>query len=255
MIDCGKKVNGRSANDTPKCLLKIVEFLNSYKLNVNKEHSDGRVGSIADEDSCINALKQCEDFNVVDESIFNEDECGDKLCVVVPKAREWYDIKVVYDKKTYYINIKSSTLKTKDNVGCINEVMYGLFGKMIESSKNRSKTEKYESLYDEYNKCLENGFDDVEDYDYYFLIIDKMNNGECFITSLSHVNKDSIAPNGSNPPFQCRWDINSNEKSSKEEICKLVMETITSSLLKPLEIFRTNALITYMNIHNKSISL
>ena len=50
------KSNPKSAEDTPECLLKIVDYLNSYKLNVNKEHVDGRVGSIKDEESCIEAL-------------------------------------------------------------------------------------------------------------------------------------------------------------------------------------------------------
>lgn len=52
-----------SAEDTPECLLKIVEFINSINLNLNNT-ADGRVGSIHDEDDVINYLKESKEFIV-----------------------------------------------------------------------------------------------------------------------------------------------------------------------------------------------
>lgn len=243
-----KNINIKSAKDSPDCLLKIVDYLNSYKLKVCEEHEDGRIGSVKDENSCIEALKKCNEFNVVSESVFDETNCDNKITIVVPKAREWFDIRVVYDNKSYYVNIKSSTLKSKDNVGCVDEIMFGLFG---QRKYIKDKTKKYSILFEEYNKYKEIGFSDIEDYNYYFLIINKNNIDGCFITSLCHMNEKSISPNGSNPPFQCKWDNNSMERSSKEYICDLIMNVICQSLEKPAEILYTDALVTFRNTYKK----
>lgn len=61
-------------------------------------------------------MKQSDDFIVLDE---NDKIVKDKICIIVPKIREWYDIEVLYNNRHYYINIKSSTLKTYDNVGVL----------------------------------------------------------------------------------------------------------------------------------------
>ena len=95
------KSNPKSAEDTPECLLKIVDYLNSYKLNVNKEHMDGRVGSIKDEESCIEALYGSDEFITVKEEEFDGAEFNDKIYIVEPKIRNWFDILVVYNKKNY----------------------------------------------------------------------------------------------------------------------------------------------------------
>jgi len=252
MKSCGKKVGSiKSASDAPDCLLRVVEYLNTCELNICLEHADGRVGSIQDEDSCIDELRKCGEFNVISESDFDKFESDGKLCVVVPKVRDWYDIRVVYNEKSYYINIKSSTLKSADNVGCVDAIMYGLFGII---GNYKTKKDKYNALFKEYNKYKKIGFDEVEEYDYYFLVIDKNNNGNCFITSLCHMNKKSIRPNGSNLPFQCKWDLNSPEKYNKEEVCDLIINTIFNSLKKSADIFQEDGLVEYMKSKNDDFS-
>lgn len=240
-----------SAKDTPECLLKIAEYLNSYKLNVNKEHKDGRIGSIKDEDSCIEALKESNEFITINGVDFEGVGHDGEIYIVIPKVRDWYDIRVVYNKKNYYINIKSSKLKTPDNVGSVDSIMFGLFGKNI---KSNNKDDKYAELFHAYNEHSDNGFDDVEDFDYYFLIVDK-HSGRCFITSLCHMNKKSIQSNGSNPPFQCKWNLNSKERLNKEEICNLIMEAIFNSLVKTIAIFNTEHLKIYIDRHKKKVSI
>ena len=114
-----------SSKETPECLLKIVDFINSKTLKTNIS-KDGRVSSIKDEDDCINLLRTSDDWDVIDEKY----ESGDKMTIVVPDSREWYDIEVVDNGKHYYVNIKSSTFKSYDNVGSPSFILYGLFGKM-----------------------------------------------------------------------------------------------------------------------------
>lgn len=241
-----------SAEDSPECLLKIADYLNSYKLNVNKEHVDGRIGSIKDEDSCIEALGKSDEFITVKEDDFDGAEFDDKIYIVEPKIRNWYDILVVYNKKNYYINIKSSTLQSADNVGSVDTIMFGLFGKKI---KSNDKDKKYAELFHEYNMRSDIGFDDIEGIDYYFLVVDKNNNGNCFITSISHMNKKSIKSNGSNPPFQCEWTKNSNKKNNKKDICNWIIEAIFNSLIKTVSIFNTEPLKVYIDRHKKKVSI
>lgn len=71
-------------------------------------------------------LRTSDDWDVIDEKY----ESGDKMTIVVPKSREWYDIEIVDNGKHYYVNIKSSTFKSYDNVGSPSFILYGLFGKM-----------------------------------------------------------------------------------------------------------------------------
>lgn len=239
-----------SAKETPECLLKIVEFINSKTLKTNIS-KDGRVSSIKDEDDCIDLLRTSDDWDVID----GKYESGDKMTIVVPNAREWYDIDVVDKGKHYYVNIKSSSFKSYDNVGSPSFILYGLFGKM-KSIKDMSTAEKYSELYLEYNKHEESGYDDVKDFDYYFLILDKNNGRGCFITSLNHITKDSIKPNGSNPPFQCNWTKNSQRIIlKKSEIADIIMDVIFHSLVKSVDVFETEPMKKYIEKHKKIVSM
>lgn len=69
------------------------------------------------------------------------------------------------------------------------------------------------------------------------------------------MNKKSIQSNGSNPPFQCKWNLNSKERLSKEEICNLIMEAIFNSLVKTIAIFNTEPLKIYIDRHKKKVSI
>ena len=239
-----------SSKETPECLLKIVDFINSKTLKTNIS-KDGRVSSIKDEDDCINLLRTSADWDVIDEKY----ESGDKMTIVVPNSREWYDFEVVDNGKHYYVNIKSSTFKSYDNVGSPSFILYGLFGKM-KSIKDMSTAEKYAELYFEYNRREESGYDDVKDFDYYFLIINKNNNRKCFVTSLNHITKDSIKPNGSNPPFQCNWVKNSSKiVLKKSEIADIIMDVTFHSLIKSVDIFETEPMKKYIEKHKKRVSV
>lgn len=237
-----------SAEDCPECLLKIVNYINQRTFKSNK-HNDGRVGSIKDEDDCISLLKESDDFIVSNEVIDNMEK--DKTYIFVPKIREWYDLEVVYNNKHYYINIKSSNMKTYDNVGGVSAILFGLFGKR-ESLSSKKKSEQYSKLFYEYNKYESGGSKDLNNIDYYFLVINKQKLDGCFLTSLNHITKDSIRPNGSNLPFQCNWSKNSHKKIlTKSQICNIIIDTVWESLVKSIDIFEQEPIKIFMKNHNK----
>lgn len=250
----GEKSNGlvESAKDSPDCLLKIVQYLNTVTFQATKT-KDGRVGSIKDEDDCIELLKKSKDFDVFEDKDYTINP--DKICCIIPKKRDWYDIDVVYNNKHYYVNIKSSNLKTFDNVGSSSAILFGLFGKKS-SLENKTKADQYAELFFEYNKCKEQGYEKIKDIDYYFLVINKNKTNNVFITSLNHINKNSIKPNGSNLPFQCNWAKNSSKiELSKSQICDIVLETIFESLIKSIDIFEKEPIKIYMDKHKKKVDL
>lgn len=205
----------------PGCLLEIIEYLNSKNFKPTRK-SDGRVGSISDEELCIEILKESDRFKVVKDSEY-EDRMSvshnDKILIFDGKDRDWYDIRVKdTDGKIYYINIKSSSLSRPDNVGSLTSIFYGMFGKTkFENKKDLSK--QYGELFAEYNKHFKSDdFDKFESIDYYYLIINKNDTKHSFFTSINHFTKDSIQPNGSNLPFQCNW-IKNTTKAQQKKIC------------------------------------
>ena len=68
------------------------------------------------------------------------------------------------------------------------------------------------------------------------------------------MNEKSIRPNGSNLPFQCKWNLNSPEKYNKEEVCDLIISTIFNSLKKSADIFQEDGLVEYMKSKNDDFS-
>ena len=87
--------NKKNYGEYPECLLKIVEYLNSYKINVSRGHNDGRVCSIEDEGRCVDALRQCDEFIVKNFDEFCESECDDNsIYIIVPKERYLYEKKL-----------------------------------------------------------------------------------------------------------------------------------------------------------------
>lgn len=129
--------------------------------------------------------------------------------------------------------------------------MFGLFGKQ-KILNSKSKIEKYSELFYEYNKHEDNGYEDIKESDYYFLVINKNRTNECFVTSLNHINKDSIASNPSNLPFQCKWVKNSSKIIlDRQKVCDIIMETIFKALIKSIELFEKEPIKIYMSRHNK----
>lgn len=234
-----------SGDDIPECLIEILDFIKNQNINTTKS-KDGRVGSIKDEDDCLDLLKGSDIFDVRNGTEYEDRKPinKEKISILIPKVREWYDMLVI-DKNgnKYYVNIKSSSLKTPDNIGSLSSILYGMFGII---SKETKKAKQYSELFFHYNKHKDNDdFDNFKNIDYYYLIINKNITNKSFFTSLNHFTKESLRSNGSNLPFQCNWSYNSIKVENKKKVCDIIMSTIYDSLLKTVEIFNEKPIKVY----------
>jgi hypothetical protein len=161
----------------PQILIEVVEYLNSISISVSENHEDGRVNSIDDEDTIIKLLIK---------------KYGDNI--EVPKARDWWDVKVF----GYPLNIKSSRYgSAADNFSSKAAILYALTNLPEEKVKVTSWKKFQDALR---NHSYENNY-----RDYYIFSLNKQTN-EVHISSLKTLRK--ITPNGNNLPFQIKWADN-----------------------------------------------
>lgn len=129
------------------------------------------------------------------------------LTFAVAPNRTWYDFLVSgtkADDPWIPINLKVSTLRGNDNVSSKAGLFYALTG--------LQPTNRLVANWDSF--CLNvaaNVRRENCDSDYYFIVVEKNRGnevGQVFWTSLLHIER--VTPNGSNPPFQCRWGENMN---------------------------------------------
>ena len=129
------------------------------------------------------------------------------LTFAVAPNRTWYDFLVSGtnpDDPWVPINLKVSTLRGNDNVSSKAGLFYALTG--LRPTNN---------LVGNWDSFCRNAAENVRredcDADYYFIVVEKNRGnevGQVFWTSLLHIER--VTPNGSNPPFQCRWGENTN---------------------------------------------
>jgi hypothetical protein len=166
----------------PSILLDVVEYLNSIAISVSGNHEDGRVNSITDEDTIIDILVE---------------KYGDNI--EVPKARDWWDVKVF----GYPLNIKSSKFgSAADNFSSKAAILYAL----TDLPEDKVKV----SSWKKFQQALANNSSDDNQRDYYIFALNKTTN-EVHLSSLKTLSK--INPNGSNLPFQIKWSDNTNPVS------------------------------------------
>jgi hypothetical protein len=159
-------------------LLEVVSFLNSTSIAVSEGHEDGRVNSIADEDTIIDLLIE---------------KYGSEN-IIKPPPRCWWDVKIF----GYYFNIKSSKYgSAADNFSSKAAILYALTD-LPEEKLNVSSWKKFQDALKTYGG-KEN------DRDYYILSLNKVTN-EVHLTSLKSLNK--LTANGNNLPFQIKWADN-----------------------------------------------
>ena len=187
-------------------LKQIIESGN-ITFNASTISQDGRVNSIKDEDKIALYIK----------NLF-----GDKCNIAPP--RFWYDVALTIDGKFYPINIKSVTGKTADNISSKDGMFYAITGL-------DPRTEKVTPFKTFENKLL-NNINYSGDADYYFVIFFKETK-EIFFTSLKRV--CTLTPNGSNLPFQCKWNNNKvyttrNNKDQINYIIKVYCESVKKKI-------------------------
>jgi hypothetical protein len=173
----------------PLILQYSQKYLSLQDLELSSKLEDGRCDSSLDENIIIDRLK---------------DKFNDRI--LKPKIRMWFDV-LLYDFVHGWIpiNIKTTKIKTSDNVGNLSICVYsytntklilsleksycnGLMSKvLIEKLKNK-----------EYNKNYKK--------DYYFLVVNKSDTKDVIINSLKGLSE--LTPNLNNLPFQVCWDKN-----------------------------------------------
>lgn len=169
---------------------------------------DGRINSITDEATIALHIK----------NLF-----GDKCNIAPP--RFWYDLSLTIDGRFYPINIKSVTGKTADNISSKDGMFYAITG-LDPRAEKVTPFQVFE------NKLL-NNIDYNGDADYYFIIFFK-NTKEIFFTSLKRI--CTLISNGSNLPFQCKWNDNKvyTDRSNKDQI-DYIIKMYYESVKKKIE--------------------
>ena len=186
----------------------------SFLSNLNLIHSttgDGRLDSAESEDTVIQHLQE----------LFQDSD----ICVEKAPARYWYDIAFKCEEQTYYANIKITSGTQADNISSKLGLFYALTGILPTDVKDVNLNH-----WGPYNRKLLANLNYNCDADYYFIVYFK--DSESFlVTSLKRI--QTLTPNGSNLPFQCKWSENDVFSTrTSEEQSKYLMDTYYDSCLK-----------------------
>ena len=189
--------------------LKQIIETGKNTLNPAADSDDGRINSITDEHTIALYIKD----------LFGEDKCQ------IAKPRFWYDVALTIDGKFYPINIKSTTGKDSDNISSKDGVFYAITGLDPRAEKVTPFKTFEEKLL---NNIKYNG-----DSDYYFVVFFK-DTKELFFSSLKRI--CVLTPNGSNLPFQCKWNDNKiyTTRNSEEQI-NYIINMYYESVKKKIE--------------------
>lgn len=162
----------------PSYLTDAVTYLSGL-VTINEDHEDGRVNSIADEETVIQLL---------------EEKYGD--AVERPKAREFFDVRLF----GHPIQIKSSSYSkgASDNFSSKAAILYALTSLSEEEIQKVRGWESFESSLLQYAN-------EENDRDYYIISVNK-DDSTVHLSSLKSLNK--LTPNGNNLPFQIQWKKN-----------------------------------------------
>jgi hypothetical protein len=162
----------------PQELTDAVNYLSGL-VTINEDHEDGRVNSIADEETVIKLL---------------EDKYGD--AVERPKAREFFDVRLF----GHPIQIKSSSYSkgASDNFSSKAAILYALTTLTEQELQKVRGWEQFESSLLQYANE-----DNKRDY---FIISVNKDDSSVHLSSLKSLKK--LTPNGNNLPFQIQWKNN-----------------------------------------------
>jgi len=204
----------------PLILYIIQNYLSKQNYNFININNDGRVNSNFDEDQIIDIL---------------ENRFGNKI--KKPAIRNWFDVGI-YD--TYYgwlpINIKSTKIKTSDNVGNLALCVHAYTNYTLDLNCTYDNGPMACILFD---KLKNKEYNYQHKKDYYFLVLNKNDNQDIIINSVKGLTK--ITPNLNNLPYQVKWDINRNFIYKNINVC---ISDFLESIKKPKpnwkETFLTN---------------
>lgn len=193
----------------PNTLLEIQKFLIEKQLKLSSPLKDGRLNSSFNEDEIIKLIKK-------------------KFKISEPNSRQWFDFSFEENGEFYPINIKVTTTDTADNLNCKLGIYYALSGLMPDFSNGIDWLNYFERLKENIGKNKKK--------DYYFLIINKNNPEDIFISTLKSIK--TLQANGNNLPFQCKWGDNKiMKKRSFEESKKFILTKFGESIKLRADIY------------------
>ena len=175
----------------PNVLRAARQHVSDANCDMKYQHADGRVDSIEHEGEIVKCLQQ---------------QFGERIRVA--KVRWWYDI-LLHD---YYcgwipVNIKTTTMRTSDNVGNLTICAYAYTNLNVGFDKKRNIGYWKERLPVAIaNKRQLNR----SNRDYYFLVVNKSNPADVVVNGLRGI--DCLTCNASNLPFQIKWMTNRKYK-------------------------------------------
>lgn len=151
----------------------------------------------------------------------------------------WYDFLVRSEDESIWlpINLKVSSLRGRDNLSSKEGLFYALTGIRPQGGMIRN--------WDLFCKNMAAHVKRTEcSADYYYLVVQKasadMPVGRVFWTSLLQLQR--VSPNGSNPPFQCKWRENMDRAGwSRQEAVDNLLDVVGETFVlraKALESFK-----------------
>jgi hypothetical protein len=183
----------------PLIMYKIKKYLKLQMFQFSTQNEDGRINSCIDEDEVIKLLIE---------------KFGEKI--KKPKIRMWYDI-LIYDN--YYnwipVNIKTTTTKTPDNTGNLAMCIYAYTDEILDLYECYGNGKMSELLF---IKLKEKNYNNINKKDYYFIVLNKLNQSDIIINSVKGLT--TLTSNINNLPFQVKW--NNNRIFNYENINKKV---------------------------------
>ena len=147
-------------------------------LNLTRTTRDGRVNSTFNENEIVALIAQ-------------------RFEIQRSESRDWFDFAFEEQGIFYPVNIKVSTTETTDNLNCKLGIYYALTGQLPDFPNTISWENYFCRLS---NRIVDNNCD------YYFLIVNKDNTQDIFLSSLKSIRH--LVPNGNNLPFQACWNDN-----------------------------------------------
>lgn len=175
-------------------------------------NGDGRLTSAISEDLVINFLQ----------NLFIQKNIP--ATIEVAPMRYWYDFLIKFkDGENIPVNLKITTGNQADNISSRKGMFYALTGL---SPNKVSGLERHAS----FNEQLLKNYNPESHTDYYFIIYFKDKENFLF-TSLKRI--ETLIPNGSNLPFQCKWKNNFiYTKRNEKEQSDYILNTFIDSFIK-----------------------
>lgn len=173
----------------------LHKSLSGNILKLSRKDTDGRVNSSMNEKEIRTSLKTA----AVNNDKFTSEH---GLVITEPNDRDWVDFTVEGPETFVPVNIKVTNMGgAADNLSCKLGMFYALTGIRPDFHNGIS----WGSYTARMAKALAETRGDTT-ADYYFLVVNKINRGDVFWTSLKRIG--TLTPNGNNLPFQCDWSRN-----------------------------------------------